>query len=156
MSDEFDDLSDAIEPDRYLAIGLRDHEPARPPKPARLITRLYTAASAPLRARMLAELLSPLSPLAIVGVAAGAFACFLQRSNAGGVRISPDDVGNYSPEQISELARFVEQVSPGAFQQVAMLATDNPLSMTAISMSAALLLLRLLRGRLAKDSQGRP
>lgn len=149
MSDEFDDLSDAAPPMGPLS-ALVDNPPPSPVQPARLISRLYAAASTPLRAQMLADLLRPLSPLAIVGIAAGAFASFLHRTGPPGGQVALSDVGNYSNEQIFELARFVEQVSPEALQQVATLVADSPISMTALSVSAALLLTRLLRGKVAQ------
>lgn len=146
MSDEFDD---AIE--RASERASRNHPAPSWPAPrrvqsARLITRLYTGADASLRARMLACLLRPLSPLGIVAVAAGAFAGFVHRGgDSDSLRVALEDVGRYSNEQIFELARFVEQVSPDALQQVANLIADNPVGIAAFSASVAMLLLRLLR-----------
>ena len=94
---------------------------------------------------MLAGLLRPLSPLGLVAIAAGAFGGFLQRGGTEGVRVALDDVGRYTNDQIFELARFVEQVSPDALQQVASLVTDSPTGMAAFSVSVAMLLLRSLQ-----------
>ena len=115
MSDEFDDASYPTPPRR----DARPPEATRgryPPTASRLISRLYVAANRPLRAKLLACLLRPLSPLGLVAIAAGAFGGFLHRSDAGGLRIAIDDVSRFSSEQIGELARFVEQVSPEALQ----------------------------------------
>jgi hypothetical protein len=156
MPDEFDDVFDAeawhhgrpTHPDRPV---LR----TRPPV-ARLMSRLYAAANAPLRARMLAGLLRPLSPLSVVAVAAGAFAGFRHRGDSEGVRAALDDVGRYGNEQIIELVRFVEQVSPDTLQQVASIVADNPVGIAAFSVSVAMLLLRSLRGTARRDvSSGR-
>lgn len=114
---------------------------------ARLISRLYSAASAPLRARMLSGLLRPLSPLSLVAVAAGAFAGFLQHANVDDIMVAVDDVGRFTSEQVFELARFVEQVSPDALQQAASLVADNPVNAAAFSVAVAMLLTRSLRAR---------
>lgn len=73
----------------------------------RLITRIYTASDAPLRARLLQRLLDPLGTLGLAAIAAGAFAGFLQRRGSEGVRVSIEDVSHYSSDQIAELVRFV-------------------------------------------------
>lgn len=144
MSDEFDDLVDPalLQRDR-AALEAANARPA-PPVP-RLVSRLYAAADLPLRAKLLACLLRPLRPLGLVAIAAGAFSGFLTRGAAGGIEIVISDVTRYSNEQITELARFVEQVSPEAVRQFAGLVADNPIGIAAFSTSAALLLLRALR-----------
>lgn len=137
---------DAIARDRLqhlAAIGAprrRDHRP----RLARLVSRLYASVGAPLRARMLAGLLRPLGPLGLAAIAAGAFAGFLQRAGQDGIRVALEDTGRYSSEQIFELARFVEQVSPQALQQVAGVVADNPAGVAAFSLSVALWILRAL------------
>jgi hypothetical protein len=60
-------------------------------------------------------------------------------------------MARYSNEQLFELARFVEQVSPDAVQEFARLFTERSLGLAAFSASAALLLLRALR---PKDGAG--
>jgi hypothetical protein len=109
------------------------------------VSRLYAAANRPLRTQLLDCLLRPLGTLGLAGIAAGAFASFLHRSGTDGARVVIDDVGRYSNDQILELARFVEQVSPQALQQFAGLIADNPVGMAAFSASAAMLLLRAVR-----------
>lgn len=130
--------------------SMAQREEATDPAPApaaRLVSRLYNAASAPLRARMLSGLLRPLSPLSLVAVAAGAFASFLGRASVDGVMVAVDDVGRFTGDQVFELARFVEQVSPDALQQAASLVADNPVNAAAFSVAVAMLLTRSLRGR---------
>ena len=144
MSDEFDDAFDA----QVLNRGGTTPGPATSRArslTARLVSRLYARASAPLRAGMLACLLRPLSPLGLVAVASGAFAGFLHRGGDPASWAMLDDAGQFSNGQIFELARFVEQVSPDALQQLASLISDNPVGTAAFSVSAALLLLRCVR-----------
>jgi hypothetical protein len=131
VSDEFDEVRPA----------LRNQRTRQPAPAARLLVRLYGAARLPLRARLLECLVKPLGPLGLVAVAAGAFGDFLYR---GGARATMDDVARYSNEQVGELARFVEQVSPEALQECARLLAENPVGMAAFSASAAMLLLRQL------------
>ncbi len=145
MLDEFDDAID---------VAILHHGPTRcdgqtapaPAPAARLVSRLYAAANAPLRARMLARLLRQLGPLGLVAVAAGAFASFLHRGGNESVRVALEDVGRYPNEQILELARFVEQVNPDALKQVASLVTDSPIGIAAFSVTVAMLLLRSFQG----------
>jgi hypothetical protein len=107
-------------------------------QPARLVARLYTSASASSRSRLLTALLRPLSPLALVGVASGAFAGFVGRGPAS----SLDDLGRFSREQIFELARFVEEVSPEALRHVARALAGASAELSAFASAAALLLMR--------------
>jgi hypothetical protein len=145
MSDELDD---ALDEDcrRQRARRPGNLHGAAQPRVARLVSRVYGAAGLPLRARMLACLVRPLGSLGLVAVASGAFAPFLQRGGDRGAEISLDEVQRYSRHQVFELARFVEQVSPDAIQQVAGLLADSPLGAAAFSAAAALLLLRAVRG----------
>ncbi len=146
MADEFDDpFDDGV---WHPVVGRTEPAADASAAPAaRSVTRLYTAASAPLRARMLSGLLRPLSPLGLVAVAAGAFGGFLRRGGADGIMVAVDDVARFTSEQVFELARFVEQVSPDALQQAANVVADNPLNAAAFGVVAAMLLTRSLRGR---------
>jgi hypothetical protein len=96
---------------------------------------------------MLACLLRPLGSLGLAAVASGAFASLLQRWNVRDPVIALDDLERYSRDQIGELVRFVEQVSPEALQQLGNLVADNPMGAAAVGASVAMLLLRALRGR---------
>jgi hypothetical protein len=145
LSDEFDDLSQAV--DRRKDENAAEAASARTLIAApRLVSRLYAAANQPLRAKLIACLVRPLGPLGLVAVAAGAFAGLLRHGSNGGSTLVIDDVARYSKEQVYELARFVEQVSPQALQQVATLAADSPVGIAAFSVSAAVLLLRVMQG----------
>ena len=147
MTDELDDpLDDDALWHPARPQGDKPITPARTPA-ARLISRLYAAASTPLRARMLAGLLRPLSPLGLAAVAAGAFAGFVHRGGADSLRVAAEDAGRFTSEQVFELARFVEQVRPDALQQAASLVADNPMNAAAFSVAVAMLLLRSKRPR---------
>lgn len=135
----------------------RPQRPARRPgKPAdplpRLITRMVAASKGALRARLIQRLLTPLGTLGLAAIAAGAFAGFLQRRGAEGLRVSVEEAARYSGEQIAELVRFVGQVSPEALQAVANLIADNPVGLTAFSASAMVLLIRALGRSGAPDA----
>jgi hypothetical protein len=134
MSDEFDDAPDP-------AVAAATPSPAAPSdRAARLLARLYASANAAVRTRLVACLVRPLGPLALAGVAAGAFTALLSRTGAGGLRIAIDDAALFSQEQVAELARFVEQVQPDALVQAAQLAADHVAGVGAFGASVALLL----------------
>ena len=138
MADEFDEgLDTSIWHGGPKAEG---HETDRASAP-----RLYRAADAPMRARLLTCMLRPLGTLSLVAVAAGAFAVFLDRTRPREISVTLDDVARFSTEQVFELARFVEQVSPEAMRQAAGLLSENAFGLAAFSASVALLLYRRLR-----------
>lgn len=144
MTDEFDEALEAERLRRQVRRGtVRDRARSRV---ARLVSRVYGAAGAPLRASMLACLVRPLGALGLVAVASGAFARHLRQGGDSGAGLSLDDLGRYSNDQIFELARFVEQVSPDAIRQLALLLADNPVGAAAFSATAAMWLLRAVRG----------
>lgn len=91
-----------------------------------LVSHLYALGDPPLRTRLLGRLLQPLGTLGMAAVAAGAFACFVQRRTARGVRVALEDAQRYSAEQVLELARFVEQVNPEALQRVLQRLVEAP------------------------------
>lgn len=143
MSDEFDDAVDTLP----VRVGARWADRGRA---ARLIGRLYGSANLALRTRFVACLIRPLSPLGLAAIGAGAFAILLVPRTAGGIGVAVADVARFSKEQIAELARFVEQVSPDALAQVAALAADNPVGIGSFTASVALLLALELRGASAR------
>ena len=87
----------------------------------------------------------PLGSLGVAAVAAGAFTVVLSRRGAGGLGVAMADVAEFSKEQVAELARFVEQVSPEALQQAASLVFENRIGVGAFTASVALLLALELR-----------
>jgi len=146
MRDEFDDVMPPVVM-RPAAAAPGTGDVARSVPVARLVCRLYGAATPALRARLVACLVRPLGTLGTVGVAAGAFGVLLYRGGSGGARAAMGDLARFSNDQIAELARFVEQVSPDALQDLARLFTNRPMGIAAFSASVAVLLLQALRQR---------
>ncbi|HUP06555.1 MAG TPA: hypothetical protein VMU47_05350 [Caldimonas sp.] len=113
MSEEFDDV--ALPPRPHGSAG-----PASSPVAgdvSAVIARAYVSADPTLKARMLECLTRPLGVLSLLGVAAGAFAQLLVL-RVGSGSLSAIDVGaRFTGDQIAELVRFVEQVSPPALHQ---------------------------------------
>jgi len=140
MSDEFDDV---LEP-RLLLAGPKTRNTPQVDSTPRLIGRLYVASDRGLRAKLLACLLRPLSPLGRAAVAAGAFAKFVASDSREGILAAMDEATRFSNDQIAELARFVRQVSPQALERFAHLAAANRVGMTAFNIAAATLLLQTL------------
>jgi hypothetical protein len=141
MSDELDDLIERRPAPGAAGAGKQTR---RGNTTARLIGRLYTASDRSVRPQLLSCLLRPLSPLGRVAVAAGAFAMFVTTDSLDTMLARMDEATRFSSEQIAELARFVQQVSPQALDRFAQLATDNRIGMTAFGLAAAALLLRTL------------
>jgi len=153
MSDEFDDAIDPIATSAPAAVPSVVAEG----RAARLMARLYGSANLALRTRLVACLVRPLGSLGVAAVAAGAFTVVLTRRGAGGLGVAMSDVAEFSKEQVAELARFVEQVSPEALQQAAGLVYDNPIGVGAFTASVALLLaLELRRASTGARRRARP
>lgn len=119
-------------------------EPAAAQPVAALIARVYDEGSQPLRLKLLALLLRPVGPLALVAIASGAFASFLRRRTWQASDLSLDDVARITGDHILELARYVEQANPDLIAQVGSVVASDVAAMGAI---AAALLLHALRGR---------
>jgi hypothetical protein len=144
MSDEFDDATWPAA--RRREKGHVDARRDRTPPVPRLVARLYLSADQPLRVKLLACLTRPLSPLGLAAVAAGAFARLLFVGGATGATGEIEEGAQFTSDQILELARFVEQVSPQALQQFASMIVKSPVGVAAFSAAAVGLLLRGLPG----------
>ena len=140
MSHDIDTALEAEVTRRATALGIRTRQPGERSRAARLASRLYASAGAVQRSRIVATLVRPLGPLALVAVASGAFAGMLNRAGALGATLPIDELADFTREQVFELARFVEQVSPDALQQVAGAIADNPFGVSALGAAAAVLL----------------
>jgi hypothetical protein len=155
MLDEFDDQ---FEPDVHSKAGRDTFDKVGRSRVARLVARLYGAADRPMRARMLACLSRPLGSMGLAGVASGAFAALSFRRGEPDGSAAIGDMVDCTSDQIFELARFVEQVSPDAIQQLAWLLTDYPMAASAFTVSVAMLLVRAVRGagaqRRTSEGQG--
>ena len=145
MNNELDAALEAEVTRRATALGIPTRLAGERSRAARLASRLYAGASIVQRSRIVATLLQPLGPLALVAVASGAFAGLLNRVSALGSSLPIDELGHFTREQVFELARFVEQVSPDALQQVAGAISENPFGMSAFGAAAAVLLATTVR-----------
>jgi hypothetical protein len=156
MSDEFDDAVDPIATPAATAVAATAPRGVGSGRAARLMARLYGSANLALRTRLIACLLRPLGSLGVAAVAAGAFTVVVSRRGAGGFGVAIADVADFSKDQVAELARFVEQVSPEALQQAAGMVFENRFGVGAFTASVALLLALELRRASAGDRRRAP
>jgi hypothetical protein len=115
-----------------------------------LVSQVYQQAPVRLRARLLECLLRPVGPLALVTIAAGAFARFMYRLQRDAMPISLDDAARITSDHVRELARYVEQCNPDALVQFGALIADRSLGFASISGSALLMALSLVKLREAE------
>ena len=146
MSNEIDRALEAEVTRRAIALGITTRAPGERSRAAHLAARLYAGATAVQRSRIVTTLCRPLGPLALVAVASGAFAGLLDRASALGGALHVDELAGFTRDQVFELARFVEQVSPEALQQVAGSVAENPWGVSALGAAAAVLLAAAVRG----------
>ena len=156
MNNDIDTALEAEVTRRATALGIETRLPGERSRAARLASRLYAGASAVQRSRIVVMLAKPLGPLALVAVASGAFAGLLDRASALGSTLPIDELGDFTREQVFELARFVEQASPDALQQVAGAIADNPFGVSAFGAAAAVLLATAVRGVEGAGEPARP
>jgi len=124
-----------------------EHRPAAAAELAPLVADLFARAAPPQRVRLLNGLLRPVGPLALVAIAAGAFANLLPTSRWHIASASLDDAMRLTAGQVLELARYVEQKSPEAFMQLPELLADSPLWVSSLGGALLLLALRAWRRR---------
>lgn len=110
-----------------------------------LVAALYDEAPLALRQRLLNHLLRPVGPLALVAVAAGAFARLLPEGRWSGAQVRLDDVWTFRPEQVLDLARYVQQKAPEMLWGLSDILAANPIVLGTLS--GALLLVALRRAR---------
>ena len=127
MADEFDEATQSETIRIVVAAGPRASPRDDASRAARLVARLYAGMNTFHRSRMLVQLLRPLGPLARVAVASGAFAGVLGRGMGLSAASALDDLARFSSDQVFELARFVDQVSPeGAAARSRPAVSSNP------------------------------
>lgn len=107
-----------------------------------LVAAVYREAPPPLRQRLLNHLLRPVGPLALVAVAAGAFARLLPPGRWSGAQVQLDDVWTIRPEQVLDLAQYVEQKAPEMLLMLPDVLAANPVVLGTLS---GVLLLAALR-----------
>ena len=145
MSDEFDDAFE-----RPVKNASHDREADCKDvadRKAELVAEVFSHGTKQLRAGMLQCLLRPIGPLGLVAVAAGAFGGFLSRANGAAVSVSLDDATAFSKDQVFELARYADQVSPDSFAQIACLLAEHRVGVAGVSAAVALLAIQAWRQR---------
>ena len=83
---------------------------------APLLADFYEQAPPAVQTRMLRALLRPVGPLAMVAVAAGAFARLLPNRPSQALELTPEVVHDIHGDEVFELARYVEQKCPEVLQ----------------------------------------
>ena len=117
--------------------------PALPGDVPTLVAALYEEAPTPLRERLLNHLLRPLGPLALAAVAAGAFARWLPAERWSHVQARFDDVFfGIGPDQVFDLAAYVEQKAPELLSGLPDVLSSSPLWMGTLSGALLLMALR--------------
>ncbi len=91
---------------------------------------------------MLGFLLEPLNALSRVGVAAGAFAMFLDHNPKADSIRDLEALAHFSSEQITELALFVNEVNPEAVRQAAGFLAGHAVGLASFTATTAVLLRR--------------
>ncbi len=137
---------------RAAELGIHTARGGERSRAARLASRLYDGAGAVQRSRIVTTLAKPLGTLALVAVASGAFAGLLTRLGSDAVA-GAEELAGFTREQVFELARFVEQVSPDALQQAAGAIADNPVGVSALGAAAAVLLASAMHARANAGSE---
>lgn len=79
---------------------------------APLLANFYRDAPSAVRLSLVRAMLRPVGPLALVAIAAGAFARLLPGSPSQPLEVTTESVGSIGPDQVFELARYVEQKAP--------------------------------------------
>lgn len=118
-------------------------EPRETNVPA-LVAALYDEAPVGLRQRLLNHLLRPVGPLALVAVATGAFASLLPHGRWSGAHAQLDDVLRIRPDQVLDLARYVQQKSPEMLLRLPEIMASSPVALGTLT---GVLLLTALRAR---------
>ena len=110
-----------------------------------LISDLYERAPVSARAKLLEHLLRPVGPLAMMAIAAGAFARFAYRLRRDAVPISLEDAARITSGHVLHLARYVEQSSPAVLHQIGVLIANRSLDLATVGGSALLIALSIWR-----------
>lgn len=137
---------EAAAPGRNAASAPEQGGDASAARIPQLVSELYRHAPAPLRRQLLECLLKPVGPLAIVTIAAGAFAHLLYRLRLQGVPVSLDDAARVSSEHVFELARYVAQANPDTLLRMGALIADSPFALATVAGAALLAALDARRG----------
>lgn len=96
----------------------RDRPSASDSELAPLVAEFYEDSPPALQTRLLQAMLRPVGPLALVALAAGAFAKLLPSRPSQALELTPEVVSNIHGAQVFELARYVEQKAPEMLSQL--------------------------------------
>jgi hypothetical protein len=119
--------------------------PAEQPGLPSLVANVYADAPPPLRARLLSSLLRPVGPLALVVIAAGAFARLLPTARwQGASAVTADEACRIEPEHVRELVRYVQQKCPEHLLVLPDVLRENALLVNTISVTVLMMALRTL------------
>ncbi len=116
---------------------------------AELVGQVYRDAPAPVRGRLLEQLIKPLGILSLVAVANGVFAKISLGRGWSNLKIAPQDVQDVRVSDVVALANYVQQVSIQAIDGLAQIVATSP----ALTGSAAAVMLLSV---LAHQSRQRP
>lgn len=94
---------------------------------APLVADLFADALPPQRVQLLNGLLSGVGPLALVGIAAGAFSSLLPPTRWHVASASLDDAMRLTAGEVLDLARYVEQKCPESFAELPRMLRDGAL-----------------------------
>ena len=125
MIDEFDDVQPRSAGTKQWPPG-KASGGALPADIPTLVSDPYDGAPGVLRLKLLEHLLRPVGPLAMVAIAAGAFARFAYRLRHDAMPIPFEDAARITSVHVLHLARYVEQSSPGGLHQIASLIAHRP------------------------------
>lgn len=114
---------------------------------APLVAGFYAEAPEAVRLKLLRAMLRPVGPLALVAIAAGAFARLLPTTRWHVAEVSAEDVRGISAEQVLDLARYVEQKSPELLTQLPGLVGSPQVWMASVSGAVLLLALKAWQNR---------
>jgi hypothetical protein len=136
-----------MSPELQISSPLPERRRGRGINVPRLLARLYSHAAPDARSSLLAVLLRPVGPLALVAIAAGAFARLLPSSRWQGVQISVEEAQQVDAQQVFELALYVEQKCPELLRQLPQLVSDPRLWIGSATGAILLLVLRQRQNR---------
>jgi len=119
-----------------------------------LVAALYDEAPAPQRQRLLNHLLGPVGPLALVALAAGAFARLLPTGRWSSAHVQLEDVLNIRPDQVLDLAQYVEQKAPEMLWQLPDVLSSSPLLLGTLSGALLVMALHARRQSAAARQRG--
>jgi len=141
MDEDFDEACEGAahaDPDWQHAVASGEGAQQIP----ELVSEIYDDAPPPVRTKLLEYLLRPVGPLALVTIAAGAFAHLLHRLTREAMPVSLEDAARISSGQVLELARYVAQCSPEALARIGSLIGESGVG--AATMSGSTLPLALV------------